>query len=60
MKSELRIHPVVMVALFALAFVSMISFAGYWYARLDHLSHLAEEGITSRSTAVSITFRRTA
>ena len=43
MKSELRIHPVVMVALFALAFVSMISFAGYWYARLDHLSHLAEE-----------------
>ena len=43
MKSELRIHPVVMVALFALAFVAMISFAGYWYARLDHLSHLAEE-----------------
>ena len=43
MKSELRIHPVVMIALMVAAFVSMLVFAGCWYVRQNQLSKLAEQ-----------------
>ena len=43
MKSELRIHPALMVAVFVAAFISMLVFAGCWYARQNQLSQLAEQ-----------------
>lgn len=43
MRNSLQIHPMVLVVLFAGAFLSMASFAGCWYLRQSQLAELAEK-----------------